>query len=172
MFSHVKLSLSFLNLSEQPTECCKSSVNETRPSSCFESLPNIGGEEYCVDPLLVFDSSRTAQKSSSWSSSSPRARCGPMDPCLDMPSGVCVRPRSDQSLFSMRYVKPSNRDDGILVWRGPASEIWEQGMSLAASESFESRLRDTVVYAFVVTSRRWRLEAEDFSISLRSSRAR
>jgi hypothetical protein len=106
---------------EQPKACCVSSATSSNELSCFvESV--LGGEGRCFNPLLVMD------PAASGPGDVPPSRC---DERCALENQVCLRPQQGEELLRIGVEPPPwmpGAQSGIIIWRGPKHEVWDQGM--------------------------------------------
>ena len=111
---------------EQPVACCTASPSDGL-ISCFMEVKSPNAMSRCLDPFLVLDPSNTSRPPSV---PAQIERCESL--CRD-PEFACMHLRAGEQLLRISHIHFGARHQQreVLVWRGPASEIWDHGAPFA-----------------------------------------
>src|ERR1700722_9891409 len=105
-----------------PENCCSASQPITRPSplSCFTSSDS-PSQKRCLDPITLFTTDDMQAN-----------RCASNVDCSGGFS--CTRPLPSENLLRLTIrpspwnLNESKSTEGIIVWKGPRKEVWEEGL--------------------------------------------
>lgn len=93
--------------------------------SCFVEGEGLNSTSRCLDPFLVLDPSNTSHPPSV---PTQIERCESL--CHD-PDFACMHLRPGEQLMRIAHIPfgAQRQQYEVLVWRGPASEVWNHGSS-------------------------------------------
>ena len=107
---------------EQPAACCAAEPSDGL-MSCFVEDKGLSAMSRCLDPFLVLDPLNTSRPPSV---PAQIERCESL--CRD-PEFACLHLQAKDQLLRISHIPFGARyqRNEIMLWRGPASEIWNHG---------------------------------------------
>jgi S2P endopeptidase len=94
------------------SSCCSSQTSRDYAQSCFAaSAHGTGTSGRCIDPVPLLTQIDDSN------------RCSVVQSCNS--TFVCVRPSTNEQLLRIRF--GSAGSEKLVLWSGPALEVWEQG---------------------------------------------